>query len=237
MTDHIETTKFEKSGDAEAFFDSDATKIAFRIWPFLRILLSDAEAEERVRKYQEQGVPTSFDEAVALAFYLMTFRLPYTGEKRPDDGDLTTIRDYEMLSVYALRDNRLSELIEESHSSPLAYQALQKALHHLRETQKPIPDELREWAFDVASGIQPCPKPGRGPKPYGNQVRNEIIVETVRTLVECGLTATRNEASPPESACDAVSQALGMHGVGLAYEGVAKVWSDRNRSSEESNAP
>ena len=212
---------------------STVAEISFHLWPIIRIFLADAEAEERMRRYQMQGVPISFDEAVTLASLLMAFRLPYMGQEGPDDGGLPYVRDYEILSVYALRDNQLSKLIEASRSSPLVYRALELSLRRLRDTQKPIPSELLDWALDVAAGTRRYPKLGPEPNPYKNQVRDAMIIETVRILVECGLTATRNEASPPESACDAVSQVLSKHGVGLGYEGVAKVWRERDRSPEE----
>ena len=37
-----------------------------------------------------------------------------------------------------------------------------------------------------------------------------MISKTVHTLTQCGLSKTRNETSPPYSACDAVRQVLGM---------------------------
>ena len=51
-----------------------------------------------------------------------------------------------------------------------------------------------------------------------------MITKTVQILVGCGLSATRNEVSYPESACDAVSEALNAHGVELSFDAVAKIW-------------
>ena len=128
------------------------TEISHHLWPFIRVLLADAEAEKRIRKYQEHDIPIPFGKAVVLASLLIAFRLPYSGSDHQDDGDLTYVRDYEMLSVHSLKKNELPKLIEDSRSSPVAYRALQESLKHLQETQKPIPSELREWAYDAATG-------------------------------------------------------------------------------------
>ena len=164
---------------------------------------------------------------LTLAFYLMALRLPYTGDG-PPGRDLSAIRDYEILAVQALTGDRLSNVIEEALSSPLHFRALQEALRHLREREEPIPDELREWAFDVADGARQHPTSGPG-RPPTNQVRDALIVETIQKLSDCGMNPTRNEVSPPNSGCDAVSEALSRHQIELSFEGVAQVWRRRNR--------
>ena len=54
-----------------------------------------------------------------------------------------------------------------------------------------------------------------------------MISKTVHTLTQCGLSKTRNETSPPYSACDAVRQVLGMcdavrQVLGMRYATVVK---------------
>ena len=195
----------------------------------LRVLASDGIAAGWCKRYEEEGVAIPFDESVRLAIGLMAFRIPYRGDRRSDEGNLTTIYDYEMRAIHALRDDRLRELIEGARSSPVDFQALQEALSHLLETQEPIPSELIEWGLSVAAGNVTLPKVGSGRSPYTNQVRDALIAQTVHTLVDCGLNATRNEVSAPESACDAVSEALNAHGVELSYAGVAKTWQSSRR--------
>ena len=202
-----------------------AETAAGAIMPLLRVLLSDAFAKGAKTRYQEEDIPLSFDEAVGVATWYMTWRLPYTGEHRPDDGGISYIRDYEIEASHALRENRLSALVEESGSNPLSYQALQNIVGALRRDDAQIPDELQAWIMDVAEGKRKFPSAGRGRSPYRNQIRDELIVRAVRIVVDGGLKATRNEASVHESACDAVSQALKEHGIELSYDGVAKVWS------------
>ena len=195
----------------------------------LRIFASDGIAAGWRKQHEEEGVAIPFDESVRLAIGLMAFRIPYSGDRGADEGDLTTMYDYEMRAIHALRDGGLRELIEGGQSSPLDFRALQEAVSHWetqepRETQEPMPTELLEWAKLVAAGKKTSPKVGPGRSPYTNQVRDALIAQTVQALVDCGLNATRNEASAPESACDAVSEALNAHGVELGPAGVAKIW-------------
>ena len=194
--------------------------------PVLRVLLSEQSAETYRRRYEEEGDAILYTDAVDLAFYLMALRFPYTGQDRPPGGNISTIRDYELLAVEALSGDRLSDVVKESSTSVLHFHALQTALRHLRETREPVPEKLHEWALDVADGTRQPPTPGPG-RPPANQVRNDLIIRTIQKLVDCGLNATRNDASDPESACDAVSEALKRHMICLKYRGVVGVWDDR----------
>ncbi|MYD36269.1 MAG: hypothetical protein F4X20_04490 [Dehalococcoidia bacterium] len=195
----------------------------------LRILASDSIASEWHKRREKEGVTIPFDESVGLAIGLMTFRIPYSGTRRADEGNLATMYDYEMRAVDALRTDRFEELIEGAQSSPVDFRALREVLSHLLETHEPVPDELVQWSLSVAAGRVTSPSTGPGRSRYKNQHRDELIAQTVQTLVDCGLKATRNEASAPESACDAVSTALNAHGVELSYAGVAKIWQSSRR--------
>ena len=78
----------------------------------------------------------------------------------------------------------------------------------------PIEGVLRAWALEVAGGARTRPHRGRE---QTTEVRDAVISNTVQTLTQCGLSKTRNEASPPRSACDAVGEVLTMR-----YEAVVK---------------
>lgn len=197
-------------------------------WSVLEVLGADAQAAEFAKHYQESGSAIAYDDAVRLAFGLMVFRIPYTGDRQEPGGDIRTVRDHEMLAVWSDRAGKLESLVEESRSSALAFRALQRALQRARETDEPMPGALLEWALDVAVGAREYPRTGPGRSPHTNQVRDAVIVRAVRALVEAGLTATRNEASDPDSACDAVAQALQAHERTLGYAAVAKIWSKRD---------
>ena len=192
----------------------------------LEILASERLAADWRKRYEEECVIIPFDRAVRLAFGLMAFNVPYRGDQDSDERNINQMYDYELRAYQALHDSRLQELVEGARSSPLDVKALKEALRHLQEVQDPIPEELSEWAVSVVGGTLVDPKPQAGRSPYTNVVRNELIANTVEKLVDCGLTATRNEASPPKSACDAVSYALKAHGENLSYSGVVKVWVD-----------
>ena len=197
----------------------------------LEIFAADGRAAWWRKRYEEEGASIPFDESVRLAICLMVFRIPYGGDRGSGESTLINMYDYEMRAIRALREDRLPELIDGAQSNPLDFQALREALAYLLEIDQPIPSELNDWALRVAAGNVKSPSVGPGRSPYKNEVRDELITKTVRTLVDCGLTATRNEASEPESACDAVSKALKAHGVPLGYAGVAKIWqSDRRQN-------
>ena len=198
-------------------------KVVQKIVATFEIFTADGQAAQWRDRYYKDGVAIPFDRAVRLAFCLMALRIPYGGDRCPDEGGLTQVYDFEMRAVYALKDGRLRELMEGSQVSPLDFRALQAVLSSLRKDNKPIPSELNEWALDVASGDVKCPRVRPGRSPYTNVVRDELITKTVQTLVDCGLSTTRNEVSDPESACDAVSEALNAHGVELSFDAVAKI--------------
>ena len=126
--------------------------IAGQVLPFLGLLCPEILAEDLKRRYQETGRPIQFADAIQLALTLMALRVPYSGPEPRPDGIIGAIRDYEMIASYALRHNHIPELITASSSNPVAFSALQEALRWLREDGKDIPDDLREWSYDVAQG-------------------------------------------------------------------------------------
>ena len=148
---------------------------------------------------------------------------------RPD-GIIGTIRDYEMLACHAMLNDSLTTLIEDSTTNPVAYIAVQEVLRYLRDASEEIPSELHKWAYDVAVGDRPPPKTGPGRSPFANQVRDAAIIQTVGILISCGLKATRNEASEPISAADAVSAALRKLEIELKPDSVNKIWASREKS-------
>ena len=203
-------------------------EVVEKIVATFEIFTADGQAAQWRDRYDKDGVTIPFERAVRLAFCLMALRIPYDGDRCPDEGGLTQVYDFEMRAIYALRDGRLEELLEGAQTSPLDFRALRATLTYLREGHEPIPSELNEWALQLAAGEVNVPRPSTGRSPYKNVVRDELITKTVQSLVGCGLSATRNEASyPKKSACHAVSKALNAHGVPLGYTGVAKVWQFR----------
>ena len=99
---------------------------------------------------------------------------------------------YELRAMEALRDDRLRDLIEEAQPSPLDAKALKEGFRYLRQTGKPIPDELREWVDYCFDGSLTLPEPTVGRSRHTNKVRSRLIIKTVRSLVTSGMTATPN---------------------------------------------
>jgi hypothetical protein len=86
---------------------------------------------------------------------------------------------------------------------------------------------MRGWAAEAMLGAIERP-PQRG-RPASVADRDEVIFYAVRTLVHrTNLKPTRNAESKPESACDAVAQALSLLGRRPAsYKSVARIWEAR----------
>ena len=193
------------------------------------VLLADGHANEHKRRFQAEGVAVPFDEAVRLAVCLMALRLPYRpaqkGEERPADT-LPYIYDYEILGERSRLDKSIPELVEASESNLVAWEALQALVKSQRQNGQPA-GALLEWALDAADGTRVRPT-GKRQNTYA---RNLLIVKTVHDLVGCGLSARRNDGAAPKSACDAVSQALKVHGEPMEYSGVEAVWRRRQRGA------
>ena len=204
-------------------------KVGEELHPVLETVFPEIPAAKFKTRYKETGVSIRMDEAIQLAYKTMAFRLPYTGpEPNDEDASLRTIRAHEMLAIMALHHGHLAELIEDSETDTVAYDAAQRALRHLRESSEEIPRELHEWAYNVATGLRTRPKIGPGRDPSTNRVRDATIIRTMEILVSCGLQPTRNEATEPAvSAADAVSAALKVLGEDLEIGSVAKIWTNR----------
>ncbi|WP_368343664.1 hypothetical protein [Pelagovum sp. HNIBRBA483] len=93
---------------------------------------------------------------------------------------------------------------EDFHS----FDSVKRYCAHLIRAEKKIPDELKLWIADVLEGIRPTPSRSRGPMETGLE-NNMLIPRLVeKVAVHFGLMRTRNDESPPLSACDAVHQAI-----------------------------
>ena len=230
-----EGRRFRGDGDVEAFLDSPEFAEGFKAFLAVmlvkavqespekvkvvaRVLGADARAAEFARRYRAEGVRITFAEAVEVARGLMFLRTPYrreSGEKRPADA-LPYIYDYEILAAKARRDGSLlKELVERSNTEKLAWDALQVCVKSKLRAQETVEGELLEWALEVAAGTRT--RPSHRGRDQTAEIRDALILETVEALVACGLTKTRNDASEPRSACDAVAAVLGM-----TYDAVRK---------------
>ena len=196
--------------------------------PIIEVFCPELAAARFKKRYEETGVAIQTDEAAQLALLLLALRIPYTGPEPRPDGIIVTIRDFEMLAYNALRNDSLSTRIEDSIINPVAYRAVQEVLRNRRAASEEIPSELQQWSYEVAVSARGLPKTRSGRNPFTNQVRDDAIILTMETLISCGLKATRNEASDPISAADAVSVALRPLGVELQTDSVGKIWRSRD---------
>ena len=198
--------------------------------PLAEVVLADERTNEHKRRFEAEGIAVPFDAAVRLAVCLMVLEIPYRparqGEQRPEDA-LPYIYDYEILAVNSQFDKSIPELVEASESNLVAWETLQAVVKSLRQKGQ-LAGALLEWALGAADGTRVRPT-GKRQNTY---VRNLVIVKTVRDLVACGLSARRNDGAAPKSACDAVSQALKVHGVHMEYSGVEAVWRRRQRGAD-----
>ena len=210
-----------------AIIETALTEAAQKLYPIIEALCPELTAARFKARYEKTGLSIRMDEAARLAFLMLAHRVPYDGPEPRPDGIIGTIRDHEMLAYGALRNNSLSTLIEDSTTNPVAYRAVQEVLSNLRRTSEEIPGQLSEWSYDVAVGTRGLPTTGRGRSPFKNQVRNDAIIQTMETLISCGLKATRNEASDPISAADAVTVALTALRIELQTESINKIWASR----------
>ena len=87
-----------------------------------------------------------------------------------------------------------------------------------------MPEALGQWAAAVLRGEKQRPV-RHGKFAEGTGLRNFCIWEATRRLVKRGMIATRNDTSPPTSACDAVAEALKqMDESPASYASVKRIW-------------
>ena len=120
-------------------------------------------------------------------------------------------------------ESSTTALIEKSKTSPEAFDSLRYAIAVYILDEKPLPDALREWLVRFLQGKIATPVRQRGRK--SSSMMQIHIMWAVQAVVEKGFSATRNDTSDPQSACDIVASALCQAGYSpMAYEGVKKIW-------------
>ena len=212
-------------------------------------VLGEAEASRVIEALEE--APTyrgsiAFDDAVELARrHCLYFRPDSEGERELHDwlvssfftlafaGDGEDSPCFANRSAYipvtpemlpaglALNEAAVKWCIQKAASSRIHHDALRKAAEILLRARR-LTGALADWAADVLEPASRAPAGKRGRRPWVNTLRDKAIVATIERLEAEGLTATRNEVSPPISACDAVAKAIN-----LSYQGVLDVWKKR----------
>ena len=131
------------------------------------------------------------------------------------------------LRAVRLDENVVGRCIEKAASSGVHHEALRKAGELiLRRNPRRLGGALRGWIADDMTGSLPrC-----GGRPPGkNALRDRAIIAAVRRLEAEGMSATRNEASLPNSACDVIEEATNGRVTYEAARGVWRAWKKKQK--------
>ena len=127
----------------------------------------------------------------------------------------------------SVRDGLVQTLIEASSRQKDSWDAVILIAGELIKRGEPLPPALSRWTTNILAdqlskrGEKKRPRPARGGHAKGG--RDLIVRMEVANLCErFGLTPTRNKASEPRSACDAVAIALGEN-----YDVIEAIWRNR----------
>lgn len=121
-------------------------------------------------------------------------------------------------------EHTIREYIERAASRPAHWDALVNVVDVLTKCRQPLGDALTDWF--VQRGNRPDGR--KAAKTTAKALRNHAIIAAVRALERCGMKATRNEVSIPNSACDAVAKAFF-----LTYDTVRGIWKNRLRPGKQ----
>ena len=114
------------------------------------------------------------------------------------------------------RAERMTALIATAETKKFAWDTLSRLAQHVLRAGEPVPVELATWVADVLAGQRK--RPAKDGDPRGG--RDAAMLACLDRLIHGhGLAPTRNQASPPESACDAVASAWS-----LSYKAVERVY-------------
>lgn len=119
-------------------------------------------------------------------------------------------------------------LLSDSRTDPDAFDALRFGCAALLIMDFELAASVKQWvsAYLVGKVERPTAKEGR-PSSIGLHM---LIVQAVDELVEEGMNATRNDASPPISACDAVAEALAKVALRpTSYDRVKRIYLELKR--------
>ncbi len=100
-----------------------------------------------------------------------------------------------------------ADLVKLAGEHAKAQEWLRRRIAQALEAGEAVPEPFKAWAVSFLR--DPSPVKGKAGPPV-RSTRDEILAFAVRELVRRGLPRSRNEASPPCSAVDAVAAAWGM---------------------------
>ena len=115
------------------------------------------------------------------------------------------------------------KLILMAKENPYAFDAMRLGIAFFLKQKEALPPEAMEWLVQLLRGELSRPKKRVGASSKAS--RHNFISHVVGELVSKGMKATRNDASEPTSACDAVADALAELGLEPAtFHGVKRIW-------------
>jgi hypothetical protein len=114
--------------------------------------------------------------------------------------------------------------IEFTRSHPDAFDSLRLGIAHKIDTRRQLSEREADWLADYLKEKITRPSAGRGPL---RRLRHQALIgiNVAHVSYQHGLKPTRNDASPPHSACDAVAEA--MKNLGLkpsSYKRIKEHW-------------
>lgn len=110
-----------------------------------------------------------------------------------------------------------------------SHDGLRNIAGYLLHENQPLPDLLRQWLEEYRTGNNPLP-PDRKHYRDRNAIRNVAIRAAMDHLTWFGMKATRNDASAPYSAADAVAQAMTeILGKRFSCGAVKTIWHNRKK--------
>ena len=176
----------------------------------------EAVARERARRDFPPGSPAS--RMYDGGDFAIPIPIPILDPVEP-------VRDGPPVSVVpAPVEDTIAEYIKRAASCPDHWDALEVAVKVLRQCGQPLGDPLTDWVVQ-RSGRSNGRKAAKAP---AHALRNHAIIAAVRALERCGMKATRNEVSIPNSACDAAAKAFF-----LTYDTVRGIWKNRLRPGKQ----
>ncbi|SEK81154.1 hypothetical protein SAMN05443999_102315 [Roseovarius azorensis] len=198
------------------------------------------------------GSPPNFQEAVSAS--LTRLQNNRIGEVKHFTRSLMTLNLASQAERWSLNDMQLGtrslfgmkvgeeadyipQLIKAAEWHPVAFEAAGILAARFLKRQETMPDDLRVWAMEALSGKEKPPMPKNERKGIQGETwwRDFYVWSAVCDLVEEGMYPTRNAASAPHSACDAVAAAMKKLGLNpMSYSAVYSIWRKYQRMDDRS---
>lgn len=128
---------------------------------------------------------------------------------------------------------RWYQVVAEAYEDTKAFDILNEALGERIFNELPLTEEMRFWLYLVLTGDRERPKAKGGHNRRSTEIWRKTVADCVYLAIGCGLRPTRNAASEPKSACDAVVEAFACQGFHTTYATVARAWNKYKPSDSD----